>query len=713
MAKTNHDELSLWLDHLFLCVQRHIHRYGFRMTQASGTLNQMYVSLDEARSLLSRPQSPMESQAPGALGLPELGPVEEKIAESRAALKKVEIGAVASLRDRFGLSVDELRLLLAAAGPLISIDLSRLYGFAWADFAIKLPSVGFLTEMIADSPEDSVRLQGAFLPDSPLVRYRLLELRDVSAWGTPSPTLHRGAIVPGGVLAHLRGEKAGLPTNLASACKVYGVEDAIALNALHGIPEAMGDLRRALLESMAPGRRLRPRPLLIGTPGVGRRTTVAAAVAPRGWGVLMVDLGELATQPETFTDRLASASREALLRRSVLLLRGDDLLDDRERWDKIAPSTCWLLDRHAGPAVFTHRTAAGDLHRMVSGIFDVPFKLPDVSQQRAVWTQILVETGEEADGDLADSLARRFSISPGIISKSVEEARARRLLSGRKGPLEIEEVADPVRHRLKHTLSQVAEPFGTSLTWDDVILPTEVRESLDEIMSHARFRERVYDDWGFRRKMSYGRGLGCLFSGVPGTGKTMVAALIAQSLGRELYKVDLSRVVSKWVGETEKNLARVFDEAERAQIILLFDEADSLFSSRTEVKGSNDRFANMEVNYLLQRMESFDGMSLLTTNFEKSIDEAFKRRLKFKINFPMPEAEDRAKLWSVMLPDHAEIADDIDYELLGKRYKMTGGHIKNAVLRAAFYAADLDRPISQDLLLRAGKAELVDMGRLI
>jgi SpoVK/Ycf46/Vps4 family AAA+-type ATPase len=149
--------------------------------------------------------------------------------------------------------------------------------------------------------------------------------------------------------------------------------------------------------------------------------------------------------------------------------------------------------------------------------------------------------------------------------------------------------------------------------------------------------------------MSYGRGLACLFSGAPGTGKTMMAGIMARELGQEIYRVDLSRVVSKWIGETEKNLAKVFDEAESAQVILLFDEADSLFSARTEVKGSNDRFANMEINYLLQRMESYDGMTILTTNFEKSIDEAFKRRLKFRLNFPVPELEQRVKLWRSMI----------------------------------------------------------------
>jgi SpoVK/Ycf46/Vps4 family AAA+-type ATPase len=270
-----------------------------------------------------------------------------------------------------------------------------------------------------------------------------------------------------------------------------------------------------------------------------------------------------------------------------------------------------------------------------------------------------------------------------------------------------------VRRRLDHALSAVAEPYTTTLSWDDVVLAPEVLETLREILSQARNREKVFDDWGFRRKLSYGRGLACLFSGAPGTGKTMMAGIMARELGQEIYRVDLARVVSKWVGETEKNLARVFDEAESAQVILLFDEADSLFSTRTEVKGSNDRFANMEINYLLQRMESYDGMTILTTNFEKSIDEAFKRRLKFRLHFPVPDADLRTQLWRSMLPTQATVADDVRFEFLGKKFTMSGGNIKNAVVRAAFYAAEGEGVITHALLERAATAEAREMGRLV
>jgi len=193
----------------------------------------------------------------------------------------------------------------------------------------------------------------------------------------------------------------------------------------------------------------------------------------------------------------------------------------------------------------------------------------------------------------------------------------------------------------------------------------------------------------------------------------MMAGILAQSIGLELYRVDLSQVASKWVGETEKNLRRVFDAAERAQVILLFDEADSLFSSRTEVKSATDRFANMEVNYLLQRMEQYDGTTILTTNFEASIDPAFKRRIRFKVAFPMPDAGERERLWRSMFPPEAQVEPGIAFDDLAREFEMSGGLIKNAVLRAAFYAVDQGRPIGQDDLWDAALAERQEMGMLV
>jgi SpoVK/Ycf46/Vps4 family AAA+-type ATPase len=228
-----------------------------------------------------------------------------------------------------------------------------------------------------------------------------------------------------------------------------------------------------------------------------------------------------------------------------------------------------------------------------------------------------------------------------------------------------------------------------------------------------RYSDRVFDEWGFAGRFPYGKGLLCLFSGPPGTGKTMAAGVIAREIGVDLFQVDLSAVVSKWIGETEKTLARIFDEAQRAQAALLFDEADSLFGRRTEQKTSTDRYGNLEVNYLLQRVENYEGLVILTSNFEQNIDEAFKRRLRFSIHFPFPDAEARARIWRVLLPSEANVADDIDFDEVAERFDLAGGNIKNAVLRAAFDAAQSECAIGREQLIRAALEEYRGMGKLV
>ena len=255
---------------------------------------------------------------------------------------------------------------------------------------------------------------------------------------------------------------------------------------------------------------------------------------------------------------------------------------------------------------------------------------------------------------------------------------------------------------------------GARYLRDGTVLPDDTLDEIKIFAARAAHASRVYEDWGFRGKLQRGLGIAALFSGPPGTGKTMVAGLIARSLGLDLYLVDLAQVVSKWVGETEKQLGKIFDAASMGQALLLFDEADSLFAKRTEVKTSNDRYANLEVNYLLQRIEEFGGVAILTTNQESAVDPAFKRRLAAEIRFYPPERDERERLWRTLIPAEAPVEPRLDFYGLADGYKeMCGGHIRNAVLRAAFLAAADNEPISQDHLIRAARTEYRAMGKVV
>ena len=261
-------------------------------------------------------------------------------------------------------------------------------------------------------------------------------------------------------------------------------------------------------------------------------------------------------------------------------------------------------------------------------------------------------------------------------------------------------------------LDHVATRITRVASWEDVALPEEMLDSLREFIGRARHRRIVFENWGYEAKMSTARGLTALFYGPPGTGKTMVAGVIATELGLDLYRVDLARVVSKWLGETEKNLAEVFDAAEDGQVLILFDEADSLFAKRTDVKTSNDRYANLEVNYLLQRLDTFEGVAVLTSNLDGAIDPAFKRRLSLRLQFPFPDEDMRVRLWAAHVTPQTPTEGQFDFADLARRFPMSGGYIRNAAIRAAFLAAHEGRSLSQDYLMRAIQLEYREMGKL-
>ncbi len=269
-----------------------------------------------------------------------------------------------------------------------------------------------------------------------------------------------------------------------------------------------------------------------------------------------------------------------------------------------------------------------------------------------------------------------------------------------------------ITQHLQGRLGDVAERITTLPRLADMVLPADVEDSVTEFLARQRLGRQVYEEWGLSRIATTGRGLTALFAGGPGTGKTMLAGAIAHELGLDLYRVDLSRIMSKWIGETERNLAAVFAAAEDGHAIVLFDEADSLFAKRTEVKSAGDRHANVEVNYLLQRLDTFTGICILTTNFGTAIDPAFKRRLAFRVTFPIPDEELRELLWRRHLPPGVPVADDLDLAELARRFHLSGGAVRNCALRAAFLAAADGRVISQAHLLRAIRIEYRAVGKL-
>jgi len=451
-----------------------------------------------------------------------------------------------------------------------------------------------------------------------------------------------------------------------------------------------------------------PVPLLIGAEGSGRGSLVFDAANALGKPVLVVRASALPRDGAEVVALLRAIAREAILFDAVLLVRElDTLAGEPER--NIPDLTLAVANTLGGHIGFVAVTAVRGVWpaSCARSAMQIEIAPPSEAERAILWRRVLPTEAEA----LADEAASRYHVTGGLIERAAAAARAR--ATARQTPLGLDDVRVAIRGLLERDIATMGRRVEWRQTWSDLVLPNDIIDELVELVSRVRNRKRVLDDWGFGRKVGKGTGVSALFSGPPGTGKTMVAGLLAAELGLDLYQVDVSRMVSKWIGETEKNLARLFDAAAAGHAVLLFDEADSLFAKRTDVKSSNDRYANLEVNYLLQRMESFEGISILTTNLESAVDDAFKRRLAFRIAFPLPEVEERERLWRAMMPSEAEVAPAIDFCSLARRFEMSGGYIRNAVLRAAYLAAADNMPITDRHMQRAAALEYTAMGKIV
>jgi SpoVK/Ycf46/Vps4 family AAA+-type ATPase len=394
--------------------------------------------------------------------------------------------------------------------------------------------------------------------------------------------------------------------------------------------------------------------------------------------------------------------RECLLGDAVPLLANLDAAPESER-----RRLALLLDEMPGVVVATSGQNGPELG-LRRPLVRVPVAVPAAVTRRELWKRALGRDAAKIDLDL---IARRYRTGASGIARAVTAARF--LVSG-DGVLDTSAVIGGVRASVEERLGELATRVPVTQSWDDLVLPDDLLDQIKALVARVRHAHRVLDQWGFGRKLARGQGVAALLSGPPGTGKTMVAGLIARELELDLLQVDLSRVVSKWVGETEKQLSALFDAAEAGHALLLFDEADSLFAKRTEIKGANDRYANLEVNYLLQRVEAFGGITLLTTNFETAIDPALRRRLAAQIAFWPPGDAERTMLWRKAIPPEAPVAGLLDHESLSLRYpNMTGANIRNAAIAAAFLAAGEDVALTQDHLERAARVEYQAMGRVL
>ncbi|MFT3699668.1 MAG: AAA family ATPase [Kofleriaceae bacterium] len=642
-------------------------------------------------------------------GDPQIVAFDRAIAEQQAAIDKrarfsrrlgVEL-PLETLRERFELQPVDVAIL----GALATIERGAAFNPYTAGNSDPIQAdVAFLVALLADGTtlhSGDVRMR--FTADAPLVARGLVELTS-NGWASDPPLVYRRVRLAERVLDYLEGA-ATPPVSILGTIARFEPDPMQAADVLLPEPSLIEQVSRALA---------RPDQVteLIGSPGVGRKSIAGAAARMLGRPLLVVDFSELPVEAKGLEATLLPLIREAQMQGAVLVIdKAHEFADgDGEAW--IHPRLTNLLRRVQTPLAITDEKSPPWLSKVgrVPMHFDIPF--PSQEIQRRLWVRHLPPGIRLAPEMSLEALVKRYAATGASIKEACEELGRLDVVLQRRGIATEDNIIDVVRTRLAHRLSALATPVRTTLEWSDVILPDEVLSPVFEFLNYAAHRSKVFGEWGFDRKLPYGRGLSALFAGPPGTGKTMICSLLAKELGLELYRIDLSAVVNKYIGETEKNLGRVFDEAARGQVMLLFDEADSLFAKRTEVKSSHDRYANLEVNYLLQRMESFEGVVVMTTNSETAIDPAFRRRIRFRVRFPAPDEQQRLQLWQGMMPKEAAVAPDLDLRVIAQKFPLAGGNIMNALVRAATAAQADGSPIMQHHLLRAAELEYGEMGFL-
>jgi hypothetical protein len=438
--------------------------------------------------------------------------------------------------------------------------------------------------------------------------------------------------------------------------------------------------------------------VLCGRDQTGKRGVAARACARLG---LRLHIMRAADVPQSVAEREAFArlwEREALLLGSALLI---------EQGEQEMPATALSLIDSLRSVLFV--SVPESLALRDRPLYRVEVQKPSPAEQQSLWMNVLGPAAGQMNGEL-ERLVSQFSMATEAIYNAGELARERLAHESEEGPTG-SALWEACRAQARPRLDDLAQRIEAVATWNELVLPESQMSALREISIHVRQRAKVYRDWGFAARGERGLGISALFAGSSGTGKTMAAEVLANDLQLDLYRIDLSQVVSKYIGETEKNLRRVFDAAEEGGAVLLFDEADALFGKRSEVKDSHDRYANIEVSYLLQRMESYRGLAILTTNLKTAVDTAFMRRLRFIIEFPFPDAAHRAQIWRQIFPVETP-THELDFSRLA-RLSIPGGNIRNIALHAAFLAADTDGAVTMAHLARAARSEYTKLEKTL
>jgi len=672
------------------------HRTGIR----DGTISDLFVSTGEVNAAIqTRPASQQPSEDAILRDLELLGvEIEDRL---DASLEDGTGPALVQVCEAARLSEVDRRCLIVALAPRVDPKYQRVFGYIEHDASRRGPSPGLAAQLVASDP--TLRLGGgaaltmaaSFDPSHPLARLRLVRLL------TPDPQVAAATtpeIVVDEYIARVAFGWAGVDPSIADLAYVRPTRGSAAPEEGPLAHSELVTKTCALLTHGSQDRGASPRSRVLhlyGAPGVGRRTVVDAVCDSLSLGQIVLDGRAVAGDPSAVTEKVFLAARNAEMNSAALTI---------DRFERVRSAA-------ADEAVIAALTDAGGVFRVPIFLIDneplsagtaldgvpltsIPIRTPGVEEIDGVWAAELSRGSIDLDPFERRTLASAFRLTPGQIRQAVRTAWDLAAWRQPDDPEpDVRDLQAAARGQSMPDLGKFAQRIEPHCEWDDLVLPDEQAAQLRELVAAMRNRVTVVGQWGYARKLSRGHGISALFSGPSGTGKTMAAEVIAHEVGVELFRIDLAQVVSKYIGDTEKALDTVFTEAANSNALLLFDEADAVFGKRTEVRDSHDRFANIEVAYLLQRIELHPGTTILATNLKQNLDTAFLRRQLLSVDFTLPGVELRERIWRGTFPCETPLSADVDFRLLAEALEISGGHIRNIGLRAAFAAAEEGRGV--------------------
>ncbi len=587
----------------------------------------------------------------------------------------------------FDLNLLDQYILLVVIAPELDRRYERLYAYLQDDVSQRRPTVNLVMNMLGHDVPARFAVWERLKPEMPLRRHHLIEC-------LPNPNQYEPVFisyqlkVDHRVLAFLLGDST-IDARLDDAARLATSELAPTLP-----DEVIEPVYRALPDA--------PMVYMQGPEGSGRRATAAALCAP----LVEVEVNRLQNLTISFERAWELAIREArLIGAGLLLFEWEACLEENGQ----PPAKLWDALIHFENPLFLCGRTTWEPYNITRPrrLLRLNFVVPPVPARQRLWAKY-VDSVEPA---ALDELAGKFRFTPGQIARAYNTAAD--LATSRGEAITLTDLYAGAQAHSSLRLGDMARRVVPRYEWDDLVLPPDQITQLREIRERAQFSYRVQDEWGYGRKVAPAAGVSALFAGESGTGKTMSAEVIAHDLGLVMYKIDLSSVVSKYIGETEKNLSVIFEEAQASNAILFFDEADALFGKRSEVKDAHDRYANIAIAYLLQRIETYDGIAILATNLRQNLDEAFTRRLDFVIDYPFPDTEYRFRIWERHFPPEAPLGKDVDLNAVAARYRLAGGNIRNAALASAYLAAADGGVITMTHIRHAVRREHQKMGRLL